>query len=546
MLVLAPRWPAGEELLLASEPLISWLPEGIVWGEEASWTRALEAVSAMPSGCVDRILWFQDGGWIDPENLRKWMVESSRLLDRNGVLLVRKPQGKDQKEQGQVRDAFWSLADRLHAEFPWVDISAELHWGAMSVAPVQEDEGGALEVDASLANEEDSRCSAYWYFCALRREETQAWANPALILQSSQERPNETAQLSWERQGQEHRRCADAARLMTARRRIGSLQARLKELGQESLAWREKERPELLCKVVELQDRIEWLREQVVDLERRGVQRVEAETLMERRLGEAQRHRQEQAQTIRELQARLETMQAVAIARAQRQEKERRAHEAEFQARAASSSASASEREASTVTESNCPSNEGSAEEPIALSTVVCSEPAPGRREALVCGAEPVSSEAEPSIDGAKSELGGAEHALEDDEPTLRGFEPENRQPQAAAGQQEPSAARREPAIAALASGMTSLRLSLEAISPDDARVLQALPEAAEESPSGMSEAKVPSGAQSFSGSTRKIWDADRWSQKVKVLRNRLGAQAPEFVTRPLSAAARAREEKQE
>lgn len=322
VLLVARAWGPGQERLLAGDPYLLWMPRASRSHGSGSWDSAFQAVQAMPSACVDRIIWFQDGGLDEPQEMQRWLVQLARVLDRNGTLMVRQSRPKLDATGEQGEDRFWELADCLHAEFPWVDVAAEVDWQASSITPVQVSEQGLgpLEVDNRLVGSKDPKCEAYWCLCALRREDRQAWQGPTLMLQDPGQDPQESALSFWAKQERAQQHCEDAARLMTAQLRVDSLRARLDELGQEREAWEQKERPDLLCKIVELQDRSMWLREQVVELEQRNVLNIEAKTRAQAKIEQMELQAKAQARSIRELSARVEALQRVSLAEQEPQE----------------------------------------------------------------------------------------------------------------------------------------------------------------------------------------------------------------------------------
>lgn len=424
VLLLAQEWTPGIDHLLASDPWLLWIPTGVRQGDALSWQNALACVSAMPSASVDCIIWLQDESFEQSQDASAWVVECSRILDRNGTVLIRQARPKARPMGLEPPDQFWALADRMHAEFPWVEIAAEVNWGASSVTPVQEPEGGFLPlcVSSELVAHEQTQSEAYWCLCALRKEDTQNWNRPTLILQ---EASDVGAQTFWAKKEQVEQHCKDAAKLMTAQRRIGSLRARIQEMAQEAELWEQKEKPDLLCKMVELQDRTQWLREQVVELEQRSVQSIEAKTRLEAELQKALGVQQSQDKTIRELKARLAALAQVAA-----------------QGSEAKSSEAAPEP--------------GPVEEPAMALLVTQPEPEPEPEPLLLD--TPIQA-AEPAV---------------------------------------------TPRVQALA-------LSLDSVPPDDHRVLAMPP--------------MPKG-----------WSVEAWTEKVRTQRSKLGAQAPEFVTRPLNS----------
>lgn len=310
VLLVAREWAPGYERLMAGDPFVVWMPQAGRKHGQGSWQGALHAVQAMPDASVDRVIWFQDNGFEDPQEIQRWLVQLARVLDRNGTLLVRQVRPQADATGIEVQDRFWDLADGLSAEFPWVDVAAEVDWQASSITPVQLSQEGLapLEVDNRLVAAKEPHCEAYWCLCALRKEDRQGWQGPTLMLQDAVKDPQESAISFWAKKERAQQHCEDAARLMTAQLRVDSLRARLDELGAEREAWEQTERPELLCRIVELQDRTMWLREQVVELEQRSVLNIEAKTRAQAKIEQMQATAKDQAKTIRELSARVEAL----------------------------------------------------------------------------------------------------------------------------------------------------------------------------------------------------------------------------------------------
>lgn len=448
VLLLARDFEPGVAQILASDPWILWIAQGVRDWDASSWRVALDAVAAMPSASVDRIVWFADRACEDPEDTQRWLVECSRVLDRNGTLMIRLPRLKESEGQDASRDPFWRLVDSLHAEFPWVDLAAEVSWQASSVTPVEEPKEGfpALEVDSRLADDADTQCEAYWCMCALRKEDSQGWKGPTLMLRPQQQGQGDDAQQFWAQRERVEQQCKDAAKLFTAQRRIEALNQRLDVLAQETQAWQEDERPELLCKMVELQDRSMWLREQVVHLEQLSVKNVEARTRLEWELAQANAHQKTQSATILELKAKVKALQALQEGKA-------------------------------TRTPSRLLHTESDEEQ------------------------EPVTQNFSDAANSSLPKMASSEEAPP---------EPVKQPPP------EPATSTRTAAATSSvgSSGVIeALAMRLASVAPDDQRVLTL--KAAEPEPSRSVEA---------------------WIERVRSMRSKLGAQAPEFVTRPLSA----------